>query len=478
MTKDIILIDNALYTARKDEYGLRVNFKGYPHMGLAYLSGTLRQHNIDFEVWDLSFDKLQEEKICNCKYVGLTAMTHNISETFRLAREIKKINSNIKVILGGVHGTVLPQETLEECESIDIIVKGEGELVLLDILINVNYKDIKGISYRENGSIIHNPLRAPIADLDSIPFPAWDIFDLKKYAAFNFYSRPLNTSVTQGFILGSRGCIYPCNFCYRFMGNDATQIRFRSAENIRAEIKQLIDNFGVNYIGFTDASMVMNIKFFYNLIKIIKEFDVFWNGSFRANEINEEIMETVKGTKLDFVAFGVESLSDEQLKNMNKKITYETVCKAIALLRNYSFKICISLIIGYPGETEETLKTTYKRAKEIGFDVVSINMANPYPGTVLYNNLKDKKTPCSFKDGIGTSWEKFNRKDILIESPFISDELLYKYFNKIEINLPFYKIKTFGEFVLFIRFYFILLLKRKTPWLFNILFIIKSKFSG
>lgn len=159
----------------------------YPHIGLGYIAAWLEKHNIDVHVIDAKLERLDipatldKTKKLNPNIVGITSMTHDFSEAVKLAGDIKKYNNQIKTIIGGIHATALPFETLRDNKEFDYIVYGEGEDTILELVQslkkNKGLRNIKGLGYREkNGKIRINPPRTLVKELDRYPMPAWHLF--------------------------------------------------------------------------------------------------------------------------------------------------------------------------------------------------------------------------------------------------------------------------------------------------------------
>ena len=188
----------------------------FPSIGLAYIAAILKANKNKVRIIDQYIDRTENCEILEIikndspDVVGFSCLTHNMGTVRMIIKEIKKAGLSPIIILGNIHASVFADTLLKEGIA-DIVVHGEGEYAMLDILdAAMNMKSlygIEGISFREGNEVYHNPLRAPIADLDKLPYPSWESLDVEKYPyslLFNGIPFPLRTS---------RGCAYQCYFC-------------------------------------------------------------------------------------------------------------------------------------------------------------------------------------------------------------------------------------------------------------------------
>lgn len=185
----------------------------FPPFGLAYIAAVLRDNKIPVRILeananDLSYSQITEEIRKEIPdFIGITTTTCLFNEAKKLAGLVKQVNSKIKVIVGGIHPTSLPNETLKECNDIDVVCRGEGEFTMLELAQGKKLERIKGISYRKGKKIIHNKARELIQNLDILPFPARDMLPMNAYYSAGAKKLPSD------YILSSRGCPYSCIFC-------------------------------------------------------------------------------------------------------------------------------------------------------------------------------------------------------------------------------------------------------------------------
>ncbi len=359
-------------------------------LGLAYLAANLPEHDvkiIDCLTENFNLAELERKiRLYGPDVVGLTATTPAIYNAYEVARMVKRILPDCKVVIGGPHVTFTAGGTLRECEGIDIVVRGESELTLHQLIQawdkGLPINKIAGLTFRSNGVITQTPDRPFIQNLDTLPFPAWEKLPMEKYK-FN--------GKRFGMIMTSRGCPFDCIFC------SSSQLcgkiwRARNPENIVAELKLLHDEVGIREIEFMDDTFTLNNDRAERICdKIIKEgLDISWTCSSRVNTINRKLAKKLNAAGCHTVYFGIESGSQKILNRVGKGISLEQSRKAVKIARGAGLNSLGSFILGLPGETERTIKNTIRFAKGLGLTLAQFTTATPYPGTKLYYWAKRK----------------------------------------------------------------------------------------
>jgi radical SAM superfamily enzyme YgiQ (UPF0313 family) len=406
--KKILLIDPPFYQLYKDTYSSNI----YP-LSLGYLAASIKKHT-DWEVmvYNSDFSPLREpfhiqyfkgEGFCNYlknlkdlsadpwekirkivrdytpSVVGISAKSPTFASVIMTAKTVKDIDKDIYVIAGGPHVTVMKEKILKE-KHIDICVIGEGEKTLVDLLLSLQEKSslrhIRGIIYRENGSIIINPRQLKIKDLDSLGFPC-------EYAPKVLYSYEKHRCDSFSHIMASRGCPYKCFFC---SSRDiwGSNVRFRSTENIVTEMLKLREK-NINFIHFDDDTFgVKNLK---SLTGAIKENlpELNWSCEMHVNLITEENLKYMKEGGCTLIKMGIESGNNEILKAIRKDFTVEKALKACKLIKQYAIELETFFMTGFPQEREETMKDTLRVIEEIDSDKIIYSIFTPYEGTESFN---------------------------------------------------------------------------------------------
>ena len=312
---------------------------------------------------------------------GLTATTSTINHVKKLAEEIKKVTNSF-VVVGGIHPTIAPEDTLK-CKFIDLIVRGEGELTIIELInelkkTNPSFFNIKGIGYRKNGKIILTGNRPLIKNLDSLPYPA-------RHLLKNEYTPPdaLRTPVAS--IFTSRGCFGRCTYCCT--KNIFPGLRFRSIKNVVNEIEFLLTQ-GVKEIHIMDDNFTVYkqrvLDFRDEIVRRgIKTTFVFSNG-LRADNIDEDILKALKDIGVLSVGFGVESGNQKILNVIKKDIDLNTIRKAYRLSKKYKFETWGFFMIGLPNENKKTVNDTIQFAKELDPDFAKFLILKPFPGSEVF----------------------------------------------------------------------------------------------
>ncbi|MBU0957469.1 MAG: B12-binding domain-containing radical SAM protein [Nanoarchaeota archaeon] len=404
------------------------NDKMFPSLGIAYIGAVLKKSGHDILIIDGAGISLKE-MIASIKdyhpdIAGITMNTTNRFDVLELAKQIKS-NLKIPIILGGPHPTLLPDQLLKNYKYIDFIVRNEGEYSTLELVNSLEKKktfsNIKGISYRDNNKVIHNPPAEPILDLDKLPFPDWSFFNLKKYSKQVEYPEKYK-KYPVGSVISSRGCPFRCTFCSssQFWGH---KNRLRSPENIIGEIKMLY-GLGIRFIVFNDDNFSSNTKRAIQICKLmIKEGlseKMGWQCRAEVNVMNEELIKWMKKANCNMIEFGIEDCTQEGLKWFKKSHTQQQVDKAFDLCRKYKIKTKSYFIVGGDHETKENIKRKKKYIENLNPDITTASILLAYPGTEVYDLGKNQKL---FDESVWLDncvGEKFHSRAPIYTGPHLS----------------------------------------------------------
>lgn len=311
--------------------------------------------------------------------IGLSVKTPSVGSALKVSRIAKTINPNMLVVWGGPHPSMVPENVIKE-NDVDLVVVGEGEKTLLNYLEKMDtdeWENIQGIVYKKKNRIINNGVSPTVLDLDSIPFPN-KYFD-KVTINSEKYPKPST-------IFSSRGCPYQCVYCgsRNIFGQ---KIRFRSVDNVMEEIKYLHDNFGTRYFTFDDDTFGVNEKITHDICNRIIEskMKITWECETRANLINHDIVKLLSKAGCTRTWLGIESGNQDILKLIKKGITLNQIHNAFSILKQNNMIIQAFFMIGFPWDTEHTIKNTIDLMMEIKPDIAVLSVFTPYPGTEIFN---------------------------------------------------------------------------------------------
>ena len=308
--------------------------------------------------------------------VGITALTGTYKSAENIAKIAKEIGSNIVVVVGGVHPTLLPDESIEN-ECFDYVVRGEGEQTFLELANGLKKENILGLTFRDDsGNVVHNQSRGYIEDLDSIPFPARELY-LNETEGMDY-----------GYIITGRGCPFECTYCAsKKIWNKQT--RFRSEQNVMDEIKYVYGTFGTRSFYFIDDTFTLNRKRAKIICQMIIDagLDIEWICDTRVDTLDEELLHLMKEAGCSRVKIGVESGSERILKKIKKGINKEQIRRAVSLIKDVGIDLTIYLMIGFPTETDSEVHETIEFARELDPNYYSLSILAPYPGTEIYDDV-------------------------------------------------------------------------------------------
>ncbi len=371
-----------------------------PPLGLLYIAAVLEKAGHAIQIFDAD-PEFQESMIKEIKdfgpeLIGLSFLTVAYERAFNLCKTLKKELPDVKFCAGGVHTTVKPQDTLKEMD-LDFIVVGEGELTMEDVCNRLDKKesinDAKGIMYRENGEVVENERRELIQDLDSIPFPARHLIDMAPYlkppGIIRGYAEKNQTT-----IVTSRGCPFKCIYCgsHNIFGR---RTRRRSVKNVVDEIAHLKKTLDIRGVYYCDDTFTLSSKWVKEYCKDLnsRDFEIKWGCQSRVDQTDRELMQTMKGSGLVQLDFGVESGSEKILKVLGKGGAGDRtsqIKQSFALCKELGIRTLATFIIGNPEETKADIDESFQVAKDIQADYTAFYFLTPYPGTDIYDMAIEK----------------------------------------------------------------------------------------
>ena len=411
----------------------------FPPLGLGYIVAYLKSHGISAELVDCTFMKqekaLRRIRNANPTIVGIQAMFSMKEKSMEFAELLRKDCELL--VVGGPLATSNPEEFIG---SFDVVAIGEGEQTMLELIEAVenhsDFNDIKGIMFKEKGRIVVTPPRDFAGDLDKTPFPSRELFDNQAYK--NYYSR--NFGYTTTAIITSRGCPFQCDFCSRpIFGNT---FRSRTTNNIVQEV-EAVQKLGYQRVWFADDCFTLNRG---RLMEICEELIrrnimIGWECLSRVDTVDLSVAEEMKNAGCVRVFFGIESGNNGILKIMKKQATVEQAEKAVHTFKRMGIQVGAFFILGYPGESEETILDTVNFASSLPLDYLSFTFPYPIPGTPLYDRVKDRMILKEWQEP-----KKFSliKHKLLFYSPFSETKLRFALFKGMT---QFYMLKYLGNVI-------------------------------
>jgi len=371
---------------------------------LAYTAAILEKQGFDVKIIDAVASDLTVEEVAQraegFDIVFIETTTPSIDYDLQCAESIKKSNPKIVVSLIGPHASVFNTKIMEDHDFIDYVIIGEFEETIADLVEKLdkreNINKIKGITYREGGIIKQNPHRDYIRDLDSLPFPARHLFDMKKYDS-HLYKSP------SFLMISSRGCPYQCTYCLWPQVMYGHSFRVRSARNVVDEMEFLVKKFGAKEICFDDDTFTIGKERVINICKEIRKRDlkIEWSCFGRVG-LDEETLKELKMAGCEHIRYGVESGSQELLNRCKKNTSIEEIKKTFELTKKVGIRDYGTFMFGLPGETWKTVEQTINLAIELDPYAVQFSLVIPFPGTEYYYEVKKKNLLKA------TSWKEFD----------------------------------------------------------------------
>lgn len=309
----------------------------------------------------------------------ISITTPSLAKDVVAAEVAKRIDPHILTVAKGAHFLVYDRETLERWPALDCVIRGEYELTAAELGEGRPLEQIEGITYRRpDGTIVQNPPRPLIDDLDSIPFPA------RHLVRNELYFRP-DTMEPQTTIVTNRGCPHSCIYCLAPVVSGKKN-RYRSVGNVLAELVECVERFGIRNFLFRSDLFTQNKKWVIELCQAIIErrLNIEWASNSRVDTIDAELLRWMKRAGCWIIAYGVESGNQEMLDLMKKKATVEQARRAIRLTREAGIKSSVYFLMGLPWDKPDTLEDNVRFAQELLPDFVEIFYTYPFPGTELY----------------------------------------------------------------------------------------------
>ena len=322
---------------------------------------------------------------------GFTCNAYSCARTVEIA---KKVNEDIITVVGGIHFTSVPEESLFCFPEIDYIIRGEGEITIVELIKTLNkgkkIGSLKGLSFRNNGNIIHTPSRPFIKNLDKLPYPAYHLIEdyIKEYHFTMMAGRNTRYMILEG----ARGCNHKCTFCTQW-NHWGGMWRTKSVKRIADEIEHLNDTFGGVFLWLTDDHFRINLrgKQLYNELKQRKcRDDIMLFMQARTDDVakNPNLVEKLRKIGTYWIMVGVENHAEETLKEYKKNTKNQDAYDAMKILRDNDIFSHAMFVIGSRRDTTESIEQLRQFSTDIGSDLAIYTVLTPYPGTIYHETAK------------------------------------------------------------------------------------------
>jgi len=367
----------------------------YPPLDMGWIAKLLKEDNIHFRIIDANANRYTKKDLYKKLSGDIFVLTSDPYEGYRCMnlgdkyvnvhkeyiKLIKSIDKNNICILIGPHGTALPDYIFMENPGLDFIVRGEPELTcykLLKCLVEgLDFRQIGGISYRENGRIKHNKPADYINDLDWLSHPAFEYLEMEKYLKYH----EKKDKVRKMIVLSSRGCPFQCIYCFKSIYGNS--FRARSVNNVMKEIKILYEEHGVEHVSFIDDIFTLDKKRVELLCKKWK-YPVSWDCETRVDTISKSLINSMAKAGCTEILFGVETFIPRIQRNICKIVDINKVKDLVEYAQSKGIYVTVALQFGLPGDSWETINKNLEIIKKLDIPVGLPLITRVYPQTRLY----------------------------------------------------------------------------------------------
>lgn len=384
-------------------------------ISLIYLAAWMEKKGIHADIIDIKTspykitDSQEEDRVINKIIeqvnikrpflIGITCFTSEYNSVILLAASIKK-SVNIKIIVGGTHATLSPEDFIYKGSPVDFVAIGEGQETLAELIFNLSDSNtpekVNGIAFLQDSDVYKTPPRAMIEDLDELPMPSYHKLDMEYYTSISrCIIRYLYTSGVH--ILTSFGCPFDCTFCaaknlWR-TPQAKSRIRYRPIKQIVDEIQFLKDHYHIDSFNIADDTFAISQKRAIDFCEELlgRDIRIIWAMETRVNLVSDELLKMVKRAGCIQVGFGVESGSQEALDRMKKNIRIEDTVQAFKLCREHGLRTFANMMLNTPEETSEDVRKTIALKKHIKASHASVYLTMPMIGTDIYEKYVHPK---------------------------------------------------------------------------------------
>lgn len=421
MMTDVVLIEPPYYRREKKA-------REQPQLGLAYIAGYLEEQDVQIRIIDAALNDLspqqiaEQVKVLNPFVIGITGCTE---DRFGMIKTIQIVRNKCKdalIVGGGPHFSCTAEDALINIPALDVVVVGEGEYTMAELVHefssnrkHADFKQIKGIVYRQDANhIIRTALREPIRDLNTLPSPAWHLFEMDRYQGTMSANAPYRAIG----VISSRGCPYSCIYC----ANSLKKVRYLAPSRFVDELEHLRDTYGFQAFNFQDDSFTINRKHVKEICNEIlsRQMNIKWYCSLRVDRADKDLLQLMKEAGCVALGFGIEFPSDDVLKRIKKIITVQMIENALQNVAEVGFPyIRMFLMNSLPGQSRiNTIRAqlNINRFHEIlygnyPYSIFKGGLTTLYPGTEITRLAEEQSNvfPPDF------SWNRYYKNPHSVE---------------------------------------------------------------
>ena len=362
----------------------------FPSLGMLSMAATLRAQGLPAAYVDCNFEPDWKQRLARLladdRLVGITANILSIKPALDLSKHIRAAHPDARIVMGGPYPTVDYEKLIPA--AADLVVMGEGEDIVPRLVRGESLDAIPSLAYRDNGTMVVNQRQALIADLDSLPFPAWDLGTISRYRLPHPRCNPVLP------VMSSRGCPFNCVFCGSDIIN-GNRIRYRSVDNVLAEIDRMYHEFGVREIQFWDDNFTLMKNRALALCEGIiagkyKGLNLSIPSGIKPDHGDDELFGAMARAGFYFLCIAVESGSQEVMSQLGKKVDVSKVRETIKCVRRAGILTNGFFMIGLPYDTRETMEQTIAFARSLPLHQALFFVTIPFPGTDLHRLVHEQ----------------------------------------------------------------------------------------
>lgn len=395
-----------------------------PPLGVAYVASACERAGAEVRIFDYIVRKYTPEKLAKemaefkPDAIGTTSVTMNYKKAADILQTAKTIDPSVVTIFGGPHVSFDWKNTLTDYPGTDIVVIGEGEQTLAELVPQIknkaSWKTIKGIAIRENGIAVRTEERPLMESIEDLPLPSRHLLPMSRYQALGF---PVS-------IITSRGCPNKCIFC---LGRKMVgfKVRHRSTAHVVDEIEDIL-TYGIDFINIADDLFTANKKRVMEFCEELKNrgLKFQWSAFARVNTVDYETLKLMKDAGCHAVSFGIESGNTDMLVRVRKGITLDQARNAVAACKKAGVTAHASFLAGLPGESLESMQDSERFSKELDI-LYGYHFLAPFPGTTVRDNIGDYDLEILSDD-----WDLYDADNVIVKTSHLEPQAIKSFVDK------------------------------------------------